>query len=117
MKVTTRQCRLDVLKNREAEGTLTQQERSELDAIFAEIDAEEAAALKPAMEKYQAQNVKLLDEKVELETTVAHLQTIVAAQKQLLDDARSYLAQLRVKRAMLAEEYHRVTGHDLTGIH
>ncbi|MDE0019287.1 MAG: hypothetical protein OXU51_24110 [Candidatus Poribacteria bacterium] len=37
-----------------AEGTLTEKERTELDAIFEKMDAEEAVALKPAIEKHQA---------------------------------------------------------------
>ena len=41
MSATNRQSRLDTLKIREAEGTLTQEERKELDAIFAELDTEE----------------------------------------------------------------------------
>ena len=114
MKNTNRQCRLDTLKTREAEGTLTKQERAELDAIFAELDAEEAKALESEKEKRQALNAKLLEEKVELEATLVQLQTIVTAQKQLLDDARSYLIQLRAKRTMLADKYQRLTGDELT---
>ena len=36
MRNTNRQSRLDTLKIREAEGTLTEKERTELDAIFAD---------------------------------------------------------------------------------
>ena len=39
MKHATRQGRLDALCIREAEGTLTKQERTELDALFAEREA------------------------------------------------------------------------------
>ena len=101
MSATNRQSRLDTLKIREAEGTLTQKERTELDAIFAELDAEEAIALKPAIEKHQAFINSLLDEKAELETTIAQLQVIVTTQRQLVEDARAYLMQLRTKRAIL----------------
>ena len=38
MSNTNRQSRLDTLKIREVEGTLTQKERAELNAIFAETD-------------------------------------------------------------------------------
>ena len=114
MSATNRQSRLDTLKNREAEGTLTQEERTELDAIFAELDAEEAVALKPAIEKQQAFINSLLDEEAELETTIAQLQVIVTTQKQLVEDARAYLMQLRTKRAILADKYHTLTGEKLT---
>ncbi len=115
MNTANRQNRLDTLKIREAEGTLTQKERTELDAIFAELDAEEAVALKPTVEKHQALIDSLLEEETELETTVAQLQVIVTAQKQLVEDARAYLMQLRATRAMLADKYHALTGEELAG--
>ena len=63
MKRTNRQLRLEQLRLREVEGTLTEQEQAELLAIFNELDAEEAEALKPAKEKSR----KLQIEKAELE--------------------------------------------------
>jgi phage shock protein A len=101
MSATNRQSRLDTLKIREAEGILTEKERTELNAIFAELDAEEAVALKPAKEKHQAFIDSLLEEERELETTIAQLQVIVTAQTQLVEDARAYLMQLRAKHAIL----------------
>ncbi len=74
MDAANRQNRLNALKIREVEGTLTQKERTELDAIFAELDAEEAVALKPTMEKHQAFIDSLLEEEAALESTVAQLQ-------------------------------------------
>lgn len=117
MSDTNRQSQLDTLKIREAEGTLTQKERTELDAIFAELDAEEAVALKPAIEKHQAFIDGLLKEETELETTVAQLKVIVTAQKQLVEDARAYLMQLRAKRSILADKYQTLTGEELAGTH
>jgi hypothetical protein len=59
-KNTNRQHRLEYLRIREAKGTLTEQEYAELIAIFAELDTEEAEALKPAMEKSrQLKKIKL----------------------------------------------------------
>ena len=115
MSATNRQSRLDTLKIREAEGTLTEKERTELDAIFAELDAEEAVALKPAIEKHQAFIDSLLEEERGLETTIAQLQAIVTAQTQLVEDARAYLTQLRTKHAILADKYHALIGEELTG--
>ena len=109
MKRTNRQHKLEQLRLREAEGTLTEQEQVELLAIFAELDAEEAEALKPAKEKSQ----KLQDEKIELEEIASQLQDIVTEHKQLLTDARSYLTQIQSKRALLADKYHRLTGQNL----
>lgn len=115
MSATNRQSRLDTLKIREAEGILTEKERTELNAIFAELDAEEAIALKPAIEKDQAFIKSLLDEEAELEATIAQLQVIVTTQKQLVEDARAYLMQLRTKHAVLADKYHSLIGEKLTG--
>ncbi len=110
MKGTNRQHRLDQLRLREAEGTLTKQEHAELLSIFAELDAEEAKALKPAREKSQ----QLQAEKITLEETVSQLQDIVTEHKQLLTDARAYLMQLQSKRALLADKYYRLTGQNLS---
>ena len=77
MKDINRQCRLDTLKIREAEETLTKQERIELDAIFAELDAEEAEALKPARKRSQQLQAKAFEEKAQLESTIVQLQDII----------------------------------------
>ena len=110
MKRTNRQHRLEELRLREAEGILTKQEHAELLAIFAELDAEEAKALKPAKEKSQ----QLQTEKEALEATALQLQDIVTEHKQLLTDARAYLTQLQSKRALLADKYYRLTGQNLS---
>lgn len=91
MKGTNRQDRLEQLRRCEAEGTLTKQEHAELLSIFAELDAEEAEALKPAKEKSQ----QLQAEKTALDETASQLQDIVTEHKQLLTDARVYLTQLQ----------------------
>lgn len=85
MNGTNRQHRLEQLRLRETEGTLTEQEQAELLSIFAELDAEEAEALKPAKETSQ----QLQEEKTALEETASQLQDIVTEHKQLLTDARA----------------------------
>ena len=109
MKRTNRQLRLEQLRLREVEGTLTEQEQAELLAIFNELDAEEAEALKPAKEKSR----KLQIEKAELEEIALQLQAIVTEHKQLLTDARAYQTQLQSKRALLADRYYHLTGQNL----
>ncbi len=79
MKITNRQYRLEQLRLSEVEGTLTEQEQAELLAIFAELDAEEAEALKSAKEKSQ----QLQTEKEALEETASQLQDIITEHKQL----------------------------------
>lgn len=101
MKGTNRQYRLEQLRLREAEGTLTEREQAELLAIFAELDAEEAEALKPAKEKGQ----RLQKEKAELEEIASQLQDIVTEHKQLLTDARAYLTQLHKGRKVKSQQH------------
>ncbi len=110
MKGTNRQHRLEQLRLRETEGTLTKEEHAELLSIFSELDVEEAEALKPAKERSQ----KLQEEKATLAKTVLQLQDIVNEHKQLLTDARAYLMQLQSKRASLADKYYRLTGQNLS---
>jgi hypothetical protein len=109
MKRTNRQHRLAQLRLREAEGNLTEQEQAELLSIFAELDTEEAEALKPAKEKSE----QLQEEKAELEEIASQLREIVTEHKQLLTDARAYLTQVQSKRALLADKYYRLTGQNL----
>ena len=85
MKRTNRQHRLEELRLREAEGTLTEQEQAELLAIFAELDAEEAEALKPEKEKSQ----QLQTEKEALEATASQLQDIVTKHRQFSSGHRN----------------------------
>ncbi len=44
---------LDELRVREAQGTLAEVERAELEVLFAELDAEEAETLRPAFLRQQ----------------------------------------------------------------
>ena len=113
MQRTNRQHRLEQLRLREAEGVLTEQEHAELLAIFTELDAEEAEALKPAKEKSQ----KLQKEKAGLEEMALQLQDIVTEHKRLLTDARAYLKQLQSKRELLANKYYHLTGQNLSKTH
>lgn len=108
-----KQQHLDALHVREAQGILSESERVEMEALCAELDAEEAEAMRPAMERMQHRQTELLVEKKRLQTEVAQLERIVNAQKQLLAESRTYLLGLRTKRAALADDYRRITGREL----
>ncbi len=92
-----KQQRLDTLRSREAQGTLLDVERAEMEALFAELDTEEAEAMRPALDRIQQRQAELYAEKKRLEVDAAQLEHIVNEQEQLLADARSYLAHLRTK--------------------
>jgi len=107
--------RFQVLRHAEARGTLLNVERVELEALLAELDADEADALRPAMERMDAQAAAMVKEKASLDTKAAELLRIADEEELLLADARAYLERLRQQSAALAEEYLRVTGHELAG--
>jgi hypothetical protein len=77
-----KQQRLDALRVREAESTLTDAERVELEALFAELDAEEAKAIRPALERMERQQAELHAAKVQLEAETAQLKRIISEQEQ-----------------------------------
>jgi len=108
-----KQQRLDALRVREAQEVLSETERAELEALFAELDADEAEAMRPALERMQHQQTELLAEKKHLRAEAAQLERIANAQEQLLAEAGAYLFDLRTKRIALATEYHRITGREL----
>jgi small-conductance mechanosensitive channel len=109
-----KQQRLDVLRVLGAQRCLTDEERMELEGLLQKLDAEEAEAMRPALEGMRQQQAALRNETDRLHAAAAELERIVAGQQQLLADARGYLAQLRARRAALADEYRRVTGRELT---
>jgi hypothetical protein len=100
--------RLDALRREEAERTLTEPERSELDALFAELDAEEARALRPALDRLTRETDELRAEKARVAAWAGELEHIVAEQEKLLSEARAYAGRLRVRRAALADEARRL---------
>lgn len=109
-----RQQRLDGLRVREVQGILTGSERAEMEALFAELDAEEAEAMRPAREQQQRERAALQQQKDALAARAAQLERILTDQQQLLVEARAYLRQLRTRRAALADEYRRLTGREPT---
>src|SRR5579862_9492796 len=98
-----KQQRLDRLRIREADGSLTETQRAEMETLFGELDAEEATALRPAMQRMQRRQAALRAEKEQLAAEAAQLERIARAQEELLADACSYLDQLRARRAELAD--------------
>lgn len=114
---TDKQRKLDELRVREADGILTKTEWAELEALFGELDAEEAETMRPAFLRQQQRGAELREEKTQLEAKVQQLKDIVREQEGLLTDARSYLDRLRAKRSAIADKYYRITGHELPVLH
>jgi hypothetical protein len=108
--------RFQALRAAEARGTLTDPERVELSRLLEDLDADEADALRPAMEQAAARAENLAASMAQLEAQAAALARIVAEQEGLLADATAYLLKLREKSAALTEDYRRLMGHDLAAV-
>lgn len=91
---------------------MTDLEHAELACLLEDLDADEADALRPAMEQAAVRAGDLAAEKAQLEAQAEALARIVAEQEGLLADANAYLQRLREKSAALAEDYRRLMRHD-----
>jgi hypothetical protein len=91
--------RFQALRATEARGALTDAEREELSRLLADLDADEADQLRPAMERAAAHAGDLAAEKEQLEAQADALARIATEQQRLLSDATAYLQKLRDKSA------------------
>ena len=87
--------RFDHLRGEEARRSLTDAERAELTTLFAELDAEEARALAPALERLGREADALRVRKARVEAASVELERIVAQQEKLLAEAHAYADLLR----------------------
>jgi hypothetical protein len=86
------QC-LDGFRLREALGSLTESEQAEMEALFAELDAEEAEAMRPALERMEETQAELQQEIGRRAAEAARLERIVRGHEQLLAAAKSHLIE------------------------
>jgi hypothetical protein len=105
--------RFQALRRAETRGALLPADRAELDALLVDLDADEAEALRPAMERIDSHVAAMAAEKASLAAKARELQRIADEEERLLAEARAYLVRLRERSAVLAEDYLRVTGHEL----
>lgn len=105
--------RLRALREQEVRGALSPAQRTELDALLADLDADEADALGPATQRLRAQAEAMAKETESLDAKARELLRIAEEEERLLADAHSTLERLRQRSAALAEDYLRVMGHDL----
>lgn len=100
--------RLDELRVKEAQAVLTQGERRELEALFAELDAEEAVALRPAMDRVAGEIEALRVERARVDARSLKLEHVIEQQERLLSEVRTYAGRVRARRAELADEIRRL---------
>jgi len=104
--------RFQSLREAEARGALSVAKRAELDALLSDLDADEADALRPAMDRMDARVKEMVAEKAHLDAKAHDLERIAHEEDRLLADARVYLERLRERSAALAEDYMRVMRRD-----
>jgi len=107
-----KQQQFDRLRQREAQGALTEADAKELRALVDELDADEATALRPALERMRTSQEELSAEKQRIEQENEQLAGIIAKQERLLCEAQDSLHHLRTERATLCEEYRAITGRE-----
>ncbi len=95
------QARLDRLRGRELAGALTEAECVELAALMAQVEAEEADALAPAMDRLRAEVVAQEHELAALQGENEELARLLAQQQSLAADARRFLAEFDERRAAI----------------
>ena len=109
------QAKLDHLREKELAGALTATEQAELAALVAEVEAEEAQSLAPAMTRLRDDVEALTQEVRSVESRNEELARLLAQQQQqqLAADARSFLAEFDQRRASILDALARVAGDSL----
>ncbi len=87
-------------------------EQTELYRLLEDLDSDEAEALRPAIERGEANARDIAAENARLEAQANALARIATEHERLLADATDYLRNLREKSTALAEDYRRLMGHE-----
>jgi hypothetical protein len=87
-----KQARLDLLRERELTGALPSAEQDELGSLVAEIEADEAATLAPAMAKQREEIGALQRQTQAVQAENEELAKLLAQQERLAADVRRLLA-------------------------
>jgi chromosome segregation ATPase len=108
-----RQKRFDELREAEAQGTLTAEERSELTALIAERCQREAAAIEAAAQQAEEQNTELEGQIQQLQAQNNELEALVHEQEAYLAEVQAMIARMEERRRDWRERYAKVTGRPL----
>lgn len=107
------QARLDLLRNKELAGTLTEPERVELATLMARVEAEEAQTLAPAMNELRAEVGQLAHELDIVQSDNEELARLLAQQQALAADTRHFLADFEQRRTSILDALARLVGGPL----
>lgn len=108
-----KQASLDRLRSHELAGLLTEPERIELTALMAEIEAEEAQALAPAMSRLRAEVSQRENDLERLYGENEELARLLAQQQTLAADAQRFLAEFDQRHAAILDRLARFAGGPL----
>jgi uncharacterized protein YdaU (DUF1376 family) len=100
-----KQQQFNALRDKELAGTLTVDEQQQLDVFFAELDAEEAEMLRPAMERMDADIAAKREELAKWQAMNAVREKYLAQRAALLARAQATLAELQAEERALQFEY------------
>lgn len=103
MEDEQKRARFQWLRQREEAGTLTPSEQVELAELIHEIESAEAAALRPSVEREEA-------ECLSLEAQNAALAALVQRQENLVHRLQRVLAEAKAERHAIEEEKARILG-------
>jgi hypothetical protein len=104
------QARLDSLRQKELAGTLTEPEQAELADLMAQVEADEARALAPAMHRLRGEVGDLERELGVVQGENEELARLLAQQQALAADARRFLAEFEQRRASILDGLARFAG-------
>jgi hypothetical protein len=106
----TKQTRLNQLREAEAQGTLTETERAEMNALIAERCCYEEAAIEEAARRTEEKNAQLEAQVRQIQAQNRELEMLIQEQESYLADAQGMIAQMEERRRDWRERYTRVTG-------
>jgi hypothetical protein len=96
-----KRARFQELRQREAEGRLSEEERATLAAMLRELDEQEEALLGPAIERMRA-------ERERLETQNENLRSLLQRQERLADRLRAVISDAEQERKAIHSEVERI---------
>ena len=100
MWTSAKQRKLNDLRRRELEGTLTPAQQTQLSRLFEELNQEEAQQLAPHLRKLEQEQAELAEKVALVKAQNERLAWVVSRQKVLVRRAKEQLRGLRRERMM-----------------
>lgn len=104
------QLRFNELRQKELAGTLSAEEKDELAALFAVIEADEKQYLAGAMTRLREEDALLQAQIEKRQQENTELARIISQQEQLIADARRWLAEFEQRHISIQQSFAQLTG-------